>query len=54
MTRSIQARIDHYGPFHVDTSGVKGYEGWAATFERWAERFAREVAPRFSSAFSTV
>jgi alkanesulfonate monooxygenase SsuD/methylene tetrahydromethanopterin reductase-like flavin-dependent oxidoreductase (luciferase family) len=108
MTRYMQAQIDHYGAFHVDMSHVKGYEGWAATFERWkvltdpeaivpwtegqligsadtiaqrvqrfvdagfdhiipqtvtpgtprdvqqrwAERFAHEVAPRFSSAFS--
>ncbi|MDX6376298.1 MAG: hypothetical protein QOE98_601, partial [Gaiellaceae bacterium] len=110
MTRYMQAQIDHYGAFHVDMSHVKGYEGWAATFERWkvltdpealvpwtegqligsadtiaqrvqrfvdagfnhiipqtvtpgtprdvqqrwAERFAHEVAPRFSSAFSTA
>ena len=35
MTRYMQAQIDHYGAFHVDMSNVKGYEGWAATFERW-------------------
>ena len=110
MTRYMQAQIDHYGAFEVDMTNVRGYEGWAATFERWkvltdpqaiipwtegqligspdtiaqrvqqfvdagfnhiipqtvtpgtprdvqqrwAERFAREVAPRFSSAFSTA
>jgi alkanesulfonate monooxygenase SsuD/methylene tetrahydromethanopterin reductase-like flavin-dependent oxidoreductase (luciferase family) len=109
MTRYMQAQIDHYDAFTVDMAGVKGYEAWAATFERWkvltdpesiipwtegqligspetvaervqffvdagfnhlipqtvvpgtprevqrrwAERFAREVAPHFSSAFTS-
>jgi alkanesulfonate monooxygenase SsuD/methylene tetrahydromethanopterin reductase-like flavin-dependent oxidoreductase (luciferase family) len=109
MTRYMQAQIDHYDAFTVDMAGVKGYEAWAATFERWkvltdpdsiipwtegqligspetvaervqwfvdagfnhiipqtavpgtpqevqrrwSERFAREVAPRFSSAFTS-
>jgi alkanesulfonate monooxygenase SsuD/methylene tetrahydromethanopterin reductase-like flavin-dependent oxidoreductase (luciferase family) len=35
MTRYMQAQIDHYGAHHVDIGAVKGYEAWAATFERW-------------------
>lgn len=110
MSRYMEAQVNHYDAHHVDISGVKGYEAWTSTFERWkvlcdpeqiptwtdgqiiggpdavarrvqdfiddgfnhiilhtatpgtpravqqrwAEKFAREVAPRFAPAFAGV
>ena len=35
MTRFMEAQVKHYGAHHVDIGGIKGYEAWLATFERW-------------------
>ena len=35
MTRFMEAQVEHYGAHHVDIGGIRGYEAWLATFERW-------------------
>jgi len=48
MTRYMQAQVDHYDAHNVDIAGVKGYEAWAATFERWKVLTRPEEIPAWT------
>ena len=50
MPRFMEAQVKHYGARHVEIAGVKGYEAWVSTFERWKELTDPEQIPSWTGA----
>ena len=50
MPRYMEAQVQHYGAHHVDIAGVRGYEAWVSTFERWKELTDPEQIPCWTGA----
>jgi alkanesulfonate monooxygenase SsuD/methylene tetrahydromethanopterin reductase-like flavin-dependent oxidoreductase (luciferase family) len=50
MPRFMHAQVEHYGARHFDIAGVKGYEAWLSTFDRWKALCDPENIPTWTEA----